>query len=87
MSDFARLRSLVRTIIRETRVKPNRGWEGYTRFADDENIEIDAGYPACYHTQYANVAGDLDELPEIDVGGFNVTVRRGVRYAGHDIDD
>ena len=81
-SSIRLLRNVIRAVIHETRAKPNRGWEGYARFDAEDNIDIDVGYPAAYHTQYANTTGDNDELPEINTGGLNVVSRRAVRYPG-----
>jgi hypothetical protein len=72
----ARLRRIVRMIIRETRVKPNRGWEGYDHGRDADNSEIDSGYDAAYNQQYANATLCLDDLTELEDGGENVITRR-----------
>ncbi len=76
LSEEVKLRQLIRTLIQETRVKVNKGWEGYEQGLDADNSDIDAGYDAHYYEQYANVTMGQDHTAELDSGGENVITRR-----------
>lgn len=72
LREEANLRMMIRRLISET-VKMNHGWDGYKQ--GDDNFELDPGYHAAYHQQYANAALDLDKLVDTQGGGENVIMR------------
>ena len=75
LQEEIKLRQVIRKILKETRPKVNKGWEGYDVDPHADNSEIDTGYAAAYHRQYAPSAGDADHLAELETGGHNIITR------------
>ncbi len=70
------LRRMIRSCLSETRAKVNSGWEGYQQGRGVDNSDILVGYPAAYHSQYADSTLGQYHLGELDTGGENVIKRR-----------
>ena len=75
LQEEIKLRRIIRRILKETRPKVNRGWEGYDIDPHADNDEIDAGYAAAYNQQFANATGGADHLAEDETGGHNIITR------------
>ena len=82
LQEEVKLRTMIRQIMAETRIKVNKGWEDYDQNRDADNDAIKSGYDAHYHQQYASVTYDLDNLAELESGGTNIIDRRAAGREG-----